>query len=44
MLFFLRKEVEYLGHVLTPLDLKPNAKLVAAVQDYVPPQHIKELK
>ena len=41
---FLRKEVEYLGHVLTPLGVKPNAKLVAAVQDYVPPQNIKELK
>ena len=44
MLFFLRKEVEYLGHVLTPLGLKPNAKLVAGVQDYVPPLNIKELK
>ena len=33
-----------MGHVLTPLGLKPNAKLVAAVQDYVPPQNIKGLK
>ena len=41
---FLRKEVGYLGHVITPLGLKPNAKLVAAVQDYTPPQNIKELK
>ena len=28
---FLRKEVEYLGHVITPAGLKPNAKFVTAV-------------
>ena len=37
---FLRKGVEYLGHVITPTGLKPNAKLVNAV----PPQNVKELK
>ena len=41
---FLRKEVEYLEHVITPTGLKPNAKLVTAVQDYAPPQNVKELK
>ena len=33
-----------MGHVLTLLGLKPNAKLVAGVQDYVPPLNIKEFK
>jgi len=35
---FLHKEVEYLGHVITPTGLKPNAKLVTAVRDYAPPE------
>jgi len=33
-----------LGHVITPTDLKPNAKLVTTVRDYAPPQNVKELK
>lgn len=31
---FMRKEVEYLGHVITPHGLKPNSKLTAAVREY----------
>ena len=29
---FAQKEVEYLGHLITPQGLRPNSKLVAAVQ------------
>jgi len=32
---FLHREVEYLGHIITPLGLNPNTKLVAAVHDYL---------
>ena len=41
---FLRKEFEYLGYVIAPTGLKPNAKLVTAARDYAPPQNVKELK
>ena len=34
---FIRKEVEYLGHVVTPNGLKPTAKLTAAVLEFPPP-------
>ena len=33
---FVRKEVEYLGHILTLSDLKPDQTLVRAVRDRVP--------
>ena len=41
---FIRKEVEYLGHVITPHGLKPNEKLIAAVKVFVPPKNIQELR
>ena len=41
---FLRKEVEYLGHVITRDGLKPNAKLIAAVQNYANPRNIQDLR
>ena len=31
---FIRREVEYLGHVITPNGLKPISNLVEAVSDY----------
>ena len=37
---FIRKEVEYLGHVITPEGLRPNDKLVGAVKDYLPPKNV----
>ena len=40
---FARKEVEYLGHVLTPDGLKPNPALVRAVQEFPVPMCLKEL-
>ena len=41
---FIRKEVEYLGHVITPHGLKPNDKLIAAVRELVPPKNAQELR
>ena len=41
---FIRSEVEYLGHVITPEGLKPNSKLVEAVRDYSPPKNVQELR
>ena len=35
---FVRGEVEYLGHVITPLGLKPNARLTEAVQNFPRPR------
>ena len=34
---FIRQEVEYLGHVVTPQGLKPNDALVTAITQF--PQH-----
>ena len=41
---FVRREVEYLGHVITPDGLKTNLKLVESVADYPKPQNSKEIK
>ena len=41
---FIRSEVEYLGHVITPEGLRPNSKLVEAVRDYSPPKNAQELR
>jgi len=40
---FIRKEVEYLGYVITPHGLQPNDKLVTAVKEYVQPKNVQEL-
>ena len=41
---FVCKEVEYLGHILTPDGLKPNPKTVLAVKDFPQPTNIKEVR
>ena len=41
---FVCKEVEYLGHLLTPEGLKPNPKLVTAVQEFPVPQNVREVR
>ena len=41
---FVRSEVEYLGHVITPDGLKTNLKLVESVANYPKPQNCKEIK
>ena len=34
---FIRKEVQYLGHVITSEGLRPNKRLMEAVQNYTVP-------
>ena len=41
---FIRKEVDYLGHVLTPEGLKVNARLVEAVTNFPKPQGVTEVR
>ena len=41
---FMRSEVEYLGHVITPSGLKTNPKLVAAVDEFPVPTNLRELR
>lgn len=41
---FVRKEVEYLGHILTPDGLKPNPSLVEAVRNFPVPTNVQELR
>ena len=41
---FVQKEVQYLGHIITPLDLKLNPERVAAVQDFPVPQNVKQVR
>ena len=41
---FARKEVEYLGLLITPSGLKPNHKLVMAVQEFPLPRDIREFR
>ncbi|WP_253302428.1 reverse transcriptase domain-containing protein [Wolbachia endosymbiont of Psylliodes chrysocephala] len=41
---FLRKEVNYLGHVITPLGVKPNPEKISAVKKFPIPKTTKEIK
>ena len=41
---FIRKEVEYLGHIITPQGLKTNPKLVTAVQGFPVPRNVQEVR
>ena len=40
---FVRKEVEYLCHILTPNGMKPNPRLVQAVAEFPAPKSVKEV-
>ena len=41
---FASKEVEYLGHVITPDGLQPNPKLVSAVKEFPTPRSLPEVR
>ena len=41
---FVKQEVRYLGHTVTPDGLKPNDDQLLAVKGYPPPQNVKELR
>ena len=41
---FIRSEVEYLGHVVTPKGLKVNHKLTEAVQEFPRPMNVTEVR
>ena len=41
---FIAKEVEYLGHILTPEGLKPNPATVSAVKEFPQPTNLKEVR
>jgi len=41
---FIRKEVEYLGHLVTPTGLKTNPQLVEAVKEFPTPDGIKGVR
>lgn len=41
---FLRKEVAFLGHIITPEGIKPNPSKIKAVQEYPLPKTTKEIK
>ena len=41
---FIRKEVEYLGHILTPEGLKTNPRIVTSVMEFPTPTGVKEVR
>ena len=41
---FFRREVEYLGHIITPQGLKPNCRITEAVQQFPPPNNLKQVR
>lgn len=41
---FLRKEVAYLGHIVTPEGVKPNPDKIIAIQNYPLPKNVKQIK
>ena len=41
---FIRQEVQYFGHVLTPNGLKPNPECVTAVTNFSIPQSVREVR
>ena len=40
---FVRSEVEYLGHIVTPSGLKPNPNLVSTVKEFPTPSNVREV-
>ncbi len=40
---FVCREVQYLGHLITPCGLRPNPERVSAVKEFPVPQNIKEV-
>ena len=42
--YFIRKEVEYLGHLVTPKGLKTNPRLVSAVKEFPVPHNLRETR
>lgn len=41
---FLRKEVAYLGHIITPDGVKPNPEKIKAIKQYPLPKNTKQIK
>ena len=41
---FVRQEVEFLGHLLTPKGLKTTPRLVSAVQEFRQPSNVRQMK
>ena len=41
---FLRKEVEFLGHLITPQGIKPNPSKISAIENFPVPRTTKEIK
>ena len=41
---FIRQEVEYLGHIITPQGLRPNPKQVSAVVEYPVPESVTQVR
>ena len=41
---FVCEEVQYLGHVITPQGIRLNTDQVVAVQDYLVPTSVKEVR
>ena len=42
--YFIRQQVEYLGHVITPQGISPNPARLQAVQDYPTPSSVKAVR
>ena len=42
--YFVKEEVRYLGHTITPAGLKPNDDQLLAVKKYPSPKNVKELR
>ena len=42
--WFVRQEVEYLGHLVTPQGLRPNTKLVKAIEQFPTPTAVSEVR
>ena len=41
---FATTEIQYLGHTLTPMGVKPNDSKVTAVKEFPRPQTVKQVK
>jgi hypothetical protein len=41
---FFTMEIEYLGHIVSPGEIRPNLSLVKAIQQFLRPESIKSLQ
>ena len=41
---FNKEEINFLGHIVSEIEIKPNYKKIKAIQEMFPPKNLKQLR